>query len=111
MLSTFHFIWELLEPKKEYEPVKSKCQKLWDSFDIEKQRYIYRTIREKKEKNTFLDYNPLFAIQKNANPPPKRTQTLSYDAYYDRYHTTLETDGWKREFLEDERRTIYVKRA
>ena len=105
----FEQLLALLEPKKEYEPVLGKCQRLWESFSSEKQDFVYRTILEKKERKSFVDYNPLFAIEKNSAPP--RPQTLSYADYYARYGTTLETDGWRRVFLPNEQKTIYIKQS
>ena len=95
-MSTFNFIWSLLEPKIEYANLINKCKELWDSFPIEKQRTIYATIRRKKIEKKFIDYNPLFAIQNNATEPLKpRTQTLTFKEYYARFGTTAEQDGWR----------------
>ena len=94
-MSTFNFIWSLLEPKIEYANLINKCKELWDSFPIEKQRIIYASIRRKKIEKKFIDYNPLFAIQNNATEPLKpRTQTLTFKEYYARFGTTAEQDGW-----------------
>ena len=88
----FNNLLELLEPKKEYEPVIGKCEHLWNSFSSERQDFIFRTIQEKKERKMFVDYNPLFAIQKNSTPP--EPQKLSFADYYAKYGTTEEKDGW-----------------
>ncbi len=108
-MSTFNYIWALLEPDPAYEPVKKRCQKLWDSFPLEKQRMIYKAIRNKKKERKFIDFNPLFAIQKNANPPRPKPQKLSFAQYYERFGTTEEQGGWKMQFLKDQGKTIYVK--
>jgi hypothetical protein len=95
-MSTFNYIWSLLEPKIEYANLINKCKELWDSFPIEKQRIIYASIRRKKIEKKFIDYNPLFAIRNNATEPLKpRTQTLTFKEYYARFGTTLEQDGWR----------------
>jgi len=108
-MSTFKYIWSLLEPDEKYNPVKRRCQLLWDSFPIEKQRDIYNAIRQKKKERKFLDYNPLFAIEKNANPPKPKAQKLTFGQYYERFGTTEEQDGWKRVYLPEEQKTIYTK--
>ena len=106
-MKTFEELLGLLEPKKEYEPVLGRCQRLWESFSSEKQDLVYHRILEKKERKFFVDYNPLFAIEKNSAAP--KAQVLSYDAYYAKYGTTEEKDGWRRVFLKEQQRTVYVK--
>jgi hypothetical protein len=81
---------------------------LWDSFPIEKQRDIYRTIRRKKLEHKFVDYNPLLAIRNNVDAASKRQETLSFNEYYIKYGTTLETDGWHM-VNPTGQRVIYVK--
>ena len=36
-------------------------------------------------------------------------QILSYADYYTRFGTTEEVDGWRRVFLPEQQKTIYVK--
>ena len=69
-MSTFVHIWALLEPKLEYTNLMNKCKSLWDSFSLEEQRIIYRTIRKKKSEKIFVDYNPLLAIRHNIPKKP-----------------------------------------
>ena len=94
-MTTFPHIWALLAPDEQYYPVKKRCQKLWDSFPVEQQRLIYKAIDTKKKERKFVDFNPLFAIQKNANPPRPKPQILSFNDYYARFGTTVEQGGWK----------------
>ena len=103
----FETLWELLEPKKEYEPVRNRCLLLWNTFTIEQQRAIYRTIRNRKKEHLFVDYNPLFAIERFSKTPQK--QTLSFNDYYQKFGTTEEQNGWRRVFLPDKQQTIYIK--
>ena len=65
-MTSFEYLWELLEPKKEYEPLRKRCLQLWETFALEKQRQIYCTIRKRKKEHFFVDYNPLFAIERLA---------------------------------------------
>ena len=53
-------------------------------------------------------HNPMpeYAIQKNGTPP--RSQTLSFNDYYNRYGTTVERDGWKMENPTGDK-VIYVR--
>ncbi|MBO4454018.1 MAG: hypothetical protein J5761_03060 [Paludibacteraceae bacterium] len=106
-MNSFDYIWTLLEPKKEYEPVRNRCLLLWNTFTLEQQRRIYQTIRNRKKEHLFVDYNPLFAIERFSRAPQK--QTLSFNDYYIRFGTTEEKDGWRRVFLPDKQTTIYIK--
>ena len=70
-MATFNDLWLLLQVGNEYEGLKRSCEKIWNSFSPKRQELIYRTIAEKKSLGEFVDYNPYYAIQKNANPQPK----------------------------------------
>ena len=68
--------------EKKQKKIKKKILSFYEDF-----------ILEKKERKKFIDYNPLFAIEKNSAAPQK--QILSFDAYYRLKGTTKEQDGWK----------------
>ena len=68
---TFNDLWYMLEVGNEYQGVKKSCEQIWNQFSPKRQNLIYRTIAEKKSMGEFVDYNPYYAIQKNANPQPK----------------------------------------
>ena len=106
-MTSFEYLWELLEPKKEYEPVRNRCLLLWETFTIEHQRAIYRIIKKRKKEHLFVDYNPLLAIERFSKMPQK--QTLSFNDYYKKFGTTEEKNGWRRIFLPELRKTIYEK--
>jgi hypothetical protein len=91
-MKTFNDIWLLLSPKAEYANRKRACYDLWCQLSAEQQDVLYETISEKLSKGKFVDYNPLFALKNNSQ---HRRLVLSFDAYYDIYHTTEERDGWK----------------
>ena len=94
-MDSFDCIWQLLAPQGEFCRRIGACRRLWDSFDLEKQRTIYRTIRDKLAAGEFVSENPYYAIYDNAYPPRKKQQqTMSYADYYAKYGTTEERDGW-----------------
>ena len=105
-MRTFNELWALLAPKIEYEQLKGKCRNLWDSFSPDKQDYVYSRIEKKKNRKEFVDYNPLFAIEKNSAAP--RQQEMSFNAYYAKFGTTEERDGWHMQNPTGNR-VIYVK--
>ena len=67
----FNDLWLLLEPGNEYAGVRIACEKMWEAMPEKRQQLVYRTIAEKKSMGEFVDFNPYYAIQKNANPQPK----------------------------------------
>lgn len=106
-MTSFDFLWQLLEGHGAIPNYKADCARLWDTFSLEQQRAIYRSIRDKLRAGQFVNYNPVLAIKENT---PRRTQLiLSYNDYYRRYGTDAERDGWKRVFLPEKHTTIYVK--
>ena len=90
---TFEELWALLQPKRDYDQLRGKCRNLWESFSEEKRKLIYLRIEQKKNRKEFLDYNPLFAIEKNSTLP--RREEMSFKAYYAQFGTTEEQGGWK----------------
>lgn len=107
----FNDIWALLKPKTDYDQLKRKCQLLWNSFSLDLRRSIYERIEKKKKRREFVDYNPLWAIQKNENPSQQQDnlQKLSFDEYYKLFGTTEEQNGWRRVHIPELQKTIYVK--
>ena len=105
-MKTFNELWELLDPKIEYEQLKGKCRNLWISFSSDKQDAVYSRIEKKKNRKEFVDYNPLFAIEKNS--AALRQQVLSFNDYYIKFGTTEERDGWKMANPTGQK-VIYVK--
>ena len=93
-MDSFGWIWQLLAPQGEFCRRMGACRRLWDSFDLEKQRAIYRTIRDKLAAGEFVSENPYYAIYDNAYPP--------------KYGTTEERDGWKMANPTGQK-VIYVK--
>ena len=108
-MTSFDFLWQLVgEHGSIAEYYKADCARLWDTYSLEQQRHIYRCIRDKLRQGRFVHYNPVKAVKENA-PPPPRIQTLSFNDYFQRFGTTEERDGWKRRFLPEQHKTIYVK--
>lgn len=108
-MDSFGWIWQLLAPQGELCRRMGACRRLWDSFDLEKQRAIYRTIRDKLAAGEFVSENPYYAIYDNAYPPRKRQRIMSYADYYAKYGTTEPRDGWHRVYQPEKQRTIFVK--
>ena len=110
-MSSFDFLWLLVEKHGSIaEFYKTDLARVWEENTLDQQRYIYRCIRDKLRAGKFVNYNPVKAVRENA-PKPPIIKIISYDDYVQRYHTDEEKDGWKRKFLPEEHKTIYVKPA
>ena len=107
-MSSFDYLWLMLDRHGVIERYKGDCLDLWNKYSLEQQRYIYRSIRDKISKGEFVNYHPVKAIRDNIPKPPKY-KILSYNEYVARYHTDADMDGWKRKYLPDQQKTIYIK--
>ena len=109
-METFGFIWALLESHGVVPSKKAACAQLWATFTLEQQRDIYRRIRDKLREGKFVHYDPVRAIRENAPKAPK-WKVLSYNEHYRLYGTDIAQEGWKKVFLKEQQKTIYVKTA
>ena len=97
MGTSFISMWALLNPQGEFKRRRRGCERLWESYDEATRQQVYDTIYEARQRGDWINPNPYFAIedvilQQRRQRPPR---VLSYAAYYARYHTTEERDGWK----------------
>ena len=108
MENTFEAIWQLLNPQGEFKRRRRACERLWQGYEAARQEKIYSVIKGKLERGEFVNQNPYFAIEDNAQACKTRQQTLTFAQYYAKYGTTAETDGWKMENPTGQQ-VIYVK--
>lgn len=101
----FIHIWTLLNPQGEFKRRRGACERLWQGYSPAKQEAIFGIIKGKIQRGEFVNENPYFAIEDNT---PKR-QILSYTEYYAKFGTTEEQGGWRKVFLPEQQKTIYVK--
>ena len=94
-MSSFDFLWQLLESHGVIPNKRTEAAELWNKYDLQQQRYIYRSIRDRLRAGKFVNYNPVLAIKANA-PKAKKSIILSFADYYRTFGTTEEQDGWKR---------------
>ena len=87
---------------------KNECEDLWNGLTPEQQQAVFDAIQRKFDSGLFVHYDPTKAVRDNIPKAPK-IQIISGDAYYRRYGTQTEQDGWVRKHLPEEQRTIYVK--
>ena len=105
----FEYIWALLEHHGNVAwKYKDEALRVWQTFNLDEKRFIYAGIKKKLATGQFVSYIPSKAIEENA-PRNAKQKTLSYNDYYAKFGTDLELYGWKRVFLPDEQKTIYVK--
>ena len=99
----FETYWQLIGGDVNFSNRKMAAEQAWSLCASEKQQAIIEWLQKH---GRYPGRNPYFFI---LDFQLKRRQVLSFDAYYARYHTTEEQDGWKRTFLPKEQRTIYIK--
>ena len=85
----------------------AECLRLWETLTERQQQYIYNTIYSKLQAGKFVHYDPVKAIKDNV---PK-VQIITADAYYRKYGTQDNQEGWQRVFLKEQQRTVYVKQG
>ena len=108
-MSSFDFLWQMLDNHGVIERYKADCARLWDTYTLVEQRAIYRSIRDKLRAGEFVNYHPVKAVRDNA-PKAKQTEMLTMAQYFERYGTTSETDGWHMQNPTGNK-VIYVKIA
>ena len=86
---------------------KDECATLWKKYTPQQQQAIYDAIEKKIRAGKFVSFRPNEAIRDNVPKAPE-IQVLSFEDYYKRYQTTLETDGWHMENPTGQK-VIYVK--
>jgi len=89
---------------------ENECRCLWNSLTPDQQQAVYDSIQRKLASGLFVHYNPTKAVRDNAPKAPK-ILVISADEYYRRYGTQTDHDGWKRTFLPEQQKTIYVKQS
>ena len=104
-MDEFQLFWDLFNPDSQYNNRKAATWLLFRSRSVEDQKAMIADIQENGAPKNRNPYFYVFDFHRRA----PRQQTMSFDDYYKKYGTTEETDGWKRVFKPEERRTIYVK--
>ena len=62
---SFDYMWELLNPPREFHNMRAKCETvLWNALSIHMQHRVYRLIRDKKRRGESIQPNPWYAIVK-----------------------------------------------
>ena len=87
----FETYWALFKPDVQFENRIDATQIEWDACPPDKQQAIIAWLRKH---GAYKGRNPYFFIQDFRVRQPK-LQVLTYAAYYAKYGTTLERDGWK----------------
>ena len=102
----FNQLWALLYDHGASAKKEEGTRRHWATLSPQQQRHVFTTISRKLQEDKFVQYDPIRAIKENTSR--LRQQTMSFDAYYDKYHTTLERDGWKMANPTGQK-VIYVK--
>ena len=100
----FETYWSLFKPDEHFENRMDATRIEWEACALDKQQAIIAWLRKH---GAYRGRNPYFFIQDFRVMQP-RQQVLSYAAYYAKYGTTLERDGWKMANPTGQK-VIYVK--
>ena len=87
----FETYWALFKPDVPFEHRMDAARSDWDACAPDKEQAIIAWLRKH---GAYRGRNPYFFIQDFRVRQPKQ-QVLSYDAYYAKYGTTEERNGWK----------------
>lgn len=101
----FNTYWTLIGGDINFSNRKTAAEKAWSLCPPEKQQAIISWLQAHGQ---YPSRNPYFFIL-DFQVNKKRRQVMSFTDYYAKYGTTEETDGWKRQFIPEEQKTIYVK--
>ena len=102
IMDNFEIFWELFDPDPEFNNRKRACRQLWEQKGRQQQA-IVDALRSGKQRSS---RNPYYFLADFRERPQ---QTLSYADYYAKFGTTEEVEGWKRQFIPEQQKTIYVK--
>lgn len=86
---------------------KNECLDFWTTLTPEQQQAVCRSIGYKLRTGGFVHFNPLKAMKDNL--PKRRQLILTADEYYRTFGTTDPVAGFRKIFLKDQQKTIYVK--
>ena len=98
----FNRFLTLFQPDKEFTNRLGAAQRLWDQSSPTKQQAIIAWL---ETHGRYKGRNPYFFI---LDFKPQQMQ-MSFADYYAKFGTTEEQGGWKRKFIPEESKTIYIK--
>ena len=65
-MSPFEHFWTLLSSHGVIPSKRRAAEEVWDTFNLQQQREIYRAVRDKINAKKFVNYDPVIAIMNNA---------------------------------------------
>ena len=89
----FDNIWALLVENGASAKKEEGTRRYWDTLSPQQQQTAFTTISAKLAEGRFVHFDPIQAIKENIRTR-KRRQTMTFDEYYAKYHTTEERDDW-----------------
>ena len=88
-MESFEDFWELFDPDPEFNNRRRACHELWEQKSEQQRQAILEFLKSGQQRSS---RNPYFFL---ADFRVRQQQTMSYAAYYAKYGTTVEQDGWK----------------
>ena len=78
-MTSFDYLWQVIDPADSYPQVKDTCRKIWDAQPLQRQRIIYATIKQKLRDGEKVHPNPKFALEDNLNAQPEFLNGIQQD--------------------------------
>ena len=100
----FDTYWTLFSPDEQFENRRYAAEQEWNRHP-EKHDSIIAWL---KKHGAYKGRNPYFFILDWQVKQP-RQQMLSFNAYYAKFGTTEEQGGWKRVFIAEQQKTVYIR--
>ncbi|MBO4674624.1 MAG: hypothetical protein J5601_00865 [Elusimicrobiaceae bacterium] len=105
----FSEIWDILKNRGRVAHFyQMESEYLWNQLSPEQQQAVFDAITKKIASGRFVHFNPANAIRDNT-PKVQQPKILSFNDYYKLFGTTESQPGWRKEYLPDQQKTIYVK--
>jgi hypothetical protein len=82
----FNQLWAILYDHGASAKKEEGTRRYWATLTPQEQRQVFTTISTKIKEDKFVQYDPIRAIKENLRRV--RSMSLSFDAYYDKFHTT-----------------------
>ena len=98
----FITFWDTYNPDVEFANRRAATELEWNKCSPEKRQAIMQWLQEHRPPK---GRNPYFFVLDFT----VRRQILSFDAYYAQFGTTEEQNGWRRVFIKEQQKTVFVK--
>lgn len=98
----FITFWDTYNPDVEFANRRAATELEWNKCSPEKRQAIMQWLQKHRPPK---GRNPYFFVQDFT----VHRQILSFSDYYAQFGTTEEQNGWRRVFIKEQQKTVFVK--